>query len=156
MSYATRSHATAAEGLPLPLHWEVEIEVTAEHRVPEARRRAKAVAAELGFPTPRLYEIATSVTELATNLVLYAKAGHIAVGKVDAGQRRGLVLRSLDQGPGIASVEKALQDSYSTGGGLGSGLPAVRRLMDDFSLTSTLGEGTLILAWKWLPCPPPR
>jgi serine/threonine-protein kinase RsbT len=60
-----------------------------------------------------------------------------------------MAIRSVDNGPGIADLQKAMEDGFSTVGGLGSGLPAVRRLMDGFEITSTLGKSTNIWAWKW-------
>jgi serine/threonine-protein kinase RsbT len=95
--------------------------------------------------------VVLAVSELATNLLRYARTGHIMIETLvaDTGQS-GLRVESSDRGPGITDVDRALQDGFSTGGGLGGGLPAVRRLMDDVMIESN-PVGTRIVAWKWLP-----
>ncbi|MGE3270578.1 MAG: ATP-binding protein [Chloroflexota bacterium] len=115
-----------------------------------ARREARRLAAGLGFDRNDTESIALAASELAMNLFRYAVEGEILLRAVQDGARQGLAVESLDTGPGIAHLELALQDGYSTGGGLGSGLPSTRRLMDDFVVT-TGPTGTNILARKWLP-----
>lgn len=114
-----------------------------------ARRRAKEVAEELGFSTVDQVRIATAISELARNIVLYAKEGSIVVRALREGDRQGLEILVADNGPGIANVELAMTDGYSTSGGLGAGLPGARRLMDTFRVDSQLGQGTKIVARKW-------
>ncbi len=114
-----------------------------------ARRRAKEVAEELGFSTVDQVRIATAISELARNIVLYAKEGSIVVRALREGDRQGLEILVADNGPGIPNVELAMTDGYSTSGGLGAGLPGARRLMDTFRLDSQLGQGTKIVARKW-------
>ncbi len=114
-----------------------------------ARRRAKEVAEELGFSTVDQVRIATAISELARNIVLYAKEGSIVVRALREGDRQGLEILVADNGPGIPNVELAMTDGYSTSGGLGAGLPGARRLMDTFRVDSQLGQGTKIVARKW-------
>jgi serine/threonine-protein kinase RsbT len=123
-----------------------------------ARRAARALAGRLGFGTAAAEEVALAVSELATNLVRYARGGEIVLAAVGAtapagaagGGVAGVHVESIDRGPGIANLAQAMEDGYSTGGGLGGGLPAVRRLMDEFVITSD-PAGTRVVARKWLP-----
>jgi serine/threonine-protein kinase RsbT len=117
--------------------------------VDQVRREARRLAADLGFGRADAESVALAASELAMNLQRYAVDGAIQLGVVDEGTRRGLVIESGDLGPGIGDPARALEDGYSTGGGLGSGLPGVRRLMDDFDLETGPG-GTRIVARKWL------
>ena len=104
---------------------------------------------ELGFPKTDLALIATAISELARNILTYAGEGEIEVAVEEAGGRRGLVIIARDHGPGIADISLALQDGYSTSRSLGIGLPGVRRLMDEFEVTSDPGSGTVVRAMKW-------
>jgi serine/threonine-protein kinase RsbT len=115
----------------------------------QARREARHLAAGLGFNRGDAEAVALAVSELAMNLHRYADGGEIVLRAVTDGDRRGLEIESRDLGPGIAEPDRALQDGYTTGGGLGSGLPSARRLMDDFEL-ATGATGTTIVARKWL------
>ena len=117
--------------------------------VERIRREARSLATAIGFARAEAEAVALAVSELATNLVRYAPGGEIRAMTCRGEAGRGIVIESRDSGPGIADVELALQDGYSTGGGLGSGLPAVQRLMDEFAL-STGPTGTHIEARKWL------
>jgi serine/threonine-protein kinase RsbT len=114
-----------------------------------ARRCAKEVARELGFSTVDQVRIATAISELARNVVLYAKEGSIVVRAFCEAEQKGLEILVADNGPGIPNVELAMTDGYSTSGGLGAGLPGARRLMDTFRVDSQLGQGTTIVARKW-------
>ena len=115
----------------------------------QARREARRLAERVGFGRADAESIALAVSELAMNLYRYAVDGTIVLRIVDDGARRGLEVQSSDLGPGIADPTLALQDGYSTGGSMGSGLPGARRLMDDFDLV-TGPAGTRIVARKWL------
>ena len=92
--------------------------------------------------------VALAVSELATNLVRYAQEGTIVLSSVAGSAGTGIQVESWDVGPGIADLEQALEDGFSTGGGLGSGLPAVRRLMDEFTI-ATGPSGTRIVVRTW-------
>jgi len=112
---------------------------------------ARALAAEAGFEGVDLVMIATAVSEVARNIIEYAKPGELALAIINNGHRRGLEVIARDQGPGIADVGRALEDGYSSGRGLGLGLPGARRLMDEFQVDSKIGRGTTITMKKWLP-----
>lgn len=116
-----------------------------------ARQRVRAVAAELGFSSTDQTLIATAVSELTRNILVYAKAGELLVRVVETIGRRGVEIVASDKGPGIADPAAAMRDGYSTGGGLGLGLPGTRRLVDDFELVTRENEGTTITVRKWVP-----
>ena len=116
-----------------------------------ARQRGRALAAALGFSGSDLTVIATAISELARNIIEYAATGEIVLSQDDADGRPGIVIVARDEGPGIPDVSRALSAGYSTGPGLGLGLPGVRRLMDDFEITSDPGRGTKVSVRKWLP-----
>ena len=116
-----------------------------------ARQRGRALAAALGFAGSDLTLIATAISELARNIIEYATAGEIVLSHEDTDGRPGIVIVARDEGPGIPDVSRALSAGYSTGPGLGLGLPGVRRLMDDFEITSHAGRGTTVSVRKWLP-----
>jgi serine/threonine-protein kinase RsbT len=125
------------------------IAISADVDIISARQRGRDLGAELGFPKTDLALIATAISELARNILTYAGEGEIEVAVEEAAGRRGLVIVARDQGPGIADIDLALQDGYSTSRSLGIGLPGVRRLMDDFEVTSGPGSGTVVKAAKW-------
>ena len=114
-----------------------------------ARHHARALAHDAGFGLADLAIIATAISELGQNVLRYARAGTLEIEIIHDGARRGIVIVAADHGPGIPDVELALQDGYSTSGRLGLGLPGVRRLMDDFTITSEMGRGTTVTATKW-------
>ncbi len=118
--------------------------------VEAARRAARELAGTAGLDTVAAEAVALAVSELATNLLRYAQDGVIALAQVQGARGAGVQVESRDTGPGIADLGRALEDGYSTGGGLGSGLPAVRRLMDEFDI-ATDSTGTRIVACKWPP-----
>lgn len=125
------------------------IAIRADVDIISARQRGRDLGAELGFPKSDLALIATAISELARNILTYAGDGEIEVAIDEAQGRRGLVITARDQGPGIADISLALQDGYSTSRSLGIGLPGVRRLMDEFEVTSEPGAGTVVRATKW-------
>ena len=120
--------------------------------VEQVRRAARSLAQQLGFAAADCDAIVLATSELATNLVRYAPGGAVCLSTIDGAGGRGMQVESRDGGPGIGNMAQALTDGFSTGGGLGHGLPAVRRLMDTFHMTSG-PEGTTVIAGKWLPRP---
>jgi serine/threonine-protein kinase RsbT len=116
--------------------------------VDDARRAARVLAVTVGFSPPDVETVALAAGELAMNLHRYARDGEIVVEPIDEPGRRGVRITSRDSGPGIADVDAALRDGFSTGGGYGDGLPGIRRLMDEFSL-ETGDHGTTVTASKW-------
>lgn len=117
----------------------------------EARKAGHQLALDLGFSLTDVTMIATAISEIARNITSYAGRGAIRVTIADREGRKALVVRAEDQGPGIADIERAMEDGYTTGRGLGMGLPGARRLMDRLFVESTLGQGTTIEMWKWVP-----
>lgn len=115
-----------------------------------ARQLGREMAKELGFGTVDQARIATAVSELARNIYLYAEQGQICFEIIDTIDRRGLCMIAVDSGPGIADISQVMQDGFTTSGGLGAGLPGVKRLMDEFDIRSEVGEGTKIKATKWI------
>ena len=113
-----------------------------------ARQAGRSLARQLGFGPADAERVALTVSELATNLARYARGGEIVLSAVDGPRGRGLQVESHDAGPGISDLSRALEDNYSTGGGLGCGLPAARRLVDEFEILSG-PEGTRIVARTW-------
>jgi serine/threonine-protein kinase RsbT len=105
---------------------------------------------EAGFTDAPSQMIATAVSELVRNILKYAGTGEIRLRRVKKMGNSGIQIEAIDAGPGIADCEAAMQDHYSSGGTLGLGLPAVKRMMDEFSLESTPGEGTRVTALKWI------
>lgn len=117
----------------------------------EARKAGHRLALELGFSLTDVTMIATAISEIARNITSYAGRGTVRVMVEEHENRQALVVRAEDDGPGIADIERAMEDGYSTGRGLGMGLPGARRLMDRLIVESALGKGTVIEMWKWVP-----
>lgn len=117
----------------------------------EARQKGRELAQAIGFTGSDLTIIATAISEIARNIVVYAKCGEMLLSIAETGGKRGILVVARDQGPGIPDIERAMRDGYSTGGSLGLGLPGARRLMDDFEISSTVGQGTTVTMRKWKP-----
>jgi serine/threonine-protein kinase RsbT len=107
------------------------------------------MAAELGFSSSDATLIATAISELARNIVSYARKGEIVLDKIQNASRKGILVIAIDNGPGISDVRQAMRDGFSTSGSLGLGLPGVRRLMDEFEIKSQSGRGTTVQVRKW-------
>ena len=123
--------------------------IVSDRDLVEARHKGRALAEQFGFSSSDLTLIATAISELARNIILYAKKGEIIVQVVNSGPRLGMAVIARDDVPGIADIERALQVGYSTSGSLGLGLPGVRRIMDEFDVVSKLGRGTSVTVKKW-------
>ncbi|MEC4764655.1 anti-sigma regulatory factor [Mycobacterium sherrisii] len=117
----------------------------------DARKAGHQLALDLGFSLTDVTMIATAISEIARNITSYAGRGAVRVMVAERENRAALVVRAEDDGPGIVDVERAMEDGYSTGRGLGMGLPGARRLMDRLIVESALGKGTVIEMWKWVP-----
>jgi serine/threonine-protein kinase RsbT len=109
--------------------------------------RSAAVATKLSLVDQT--KLVTAASELARNTLIYGGGGRVEVQPVSNGFRRGIRIVFVDEGPGIADVDRAFTDGYTTGNGLGLGLSGARRLMDEFELETTVGEGTRVTAVKW-------
>jgi serine/threonine-protein kinase RsbT len=128
---------------------EERIAIVSEDDIVTARRRGRELAAEGGFSGSDLTVIATAISELARNIVAYARAGEMTLRVVRTGDRSGLIVIARDEGPGIDDVSLVMQDGFSTGRSLGLGLPGAKRLMDEFEIASELGRGTTVTMTKW-------
>ncbi|KEZ47667.1 MULTISPECIES: anti-sigma regulatory factor [Metabacillus] len=126
------------------------VKIITEWDIVAARQLGRNVAKELGFGTVDQARITTAISELARNIYLYAGQGQICIEQISEFSKKGLKIIAIDNGPGIPDVRKVMEDGFSTSGGLGAGLPGVKRLMDEFSIDTVLGEGTDIQAVKWL------
>lgn len=116
-----------------------------------ARRGVTEWAGEIGLSILDRTKVVTAASELARNTVLHGRGGVMCLEIVRDGSRQGLRLTFEDQGPGIADIDRALEDGYSTAGGMGLGLPGARRLASEFALTSTAGVGTCVTIVRWKP-----
>ncbi|MET0026909.1 MAG: ATP-binding protein [Candidatus Thiodiazotropha sp.] len=126
------------------------IQVTEERHVASARQHALSLGRTSGMRNLSVHAFATIVSELAYNLVFHTdKGGTVSLRMLTDDDNLGLEVVCEDQGPGIMDIELAMQDGYSTGGGLGGGLPGVRRLANEFEISSTPGVGTRIRALRW-------
>jgi serine/threonine-protein kinase RsbT len=128
---------------------EAKVSIRHESDIVAARREGRAIGQHLGFTSGELTVIATAISEIARNIVVYAKAGEIHLGIETVNGKKALMVIARDQGPGIANIERAMMDGYSSAGGLGLGLPGAKRLMDEFHIQSEVGKGTTITMKKW-------
>ena len=115
----------------------------------EARKHGRELAAELGFSSIDCTLIATAISELARNIVLYAGHGEIRLTRDDRLGSTAIVITASDHGPGIRDVRAALQEGYSTSRGLGLGLPGIKRIMDEFDIQSKPRQGATVTVKKW-------
>jgi serine/threonine-protein kinase RsbT len=125
------------------------VPINTDTDVVAARQKGRELATELGFVSTDSTLLATAISELARNIVRYAKCGEILIASVQSGDRVGITVVARDKGPGIANMSLAMQDGFSTSGGLGLGLPGVKRLMDEFHLASDANNGTTVTIKKW-------
>ena len=130
-----------------PGNGEVQIEVEAD--IVAARRTVRDIAARIGFETTEIARIVTAASELGRNVHKYAGGGVMRWRALHIGSKEGLELRFEDHGPGIPDVSEAMREGYTTGGGLGMGLPGAKRLMDEMEVESALGKGTRVVVRKW-------
>jgi serine/threonine-protein kinase RsbT len=115
-----------------------------------ARQQGRTMAAAIGFAATDATLIATAISELARNIVMYAQKGEVMIRSVETSHSKGILIVARDDGPGIHSIQNALRDGFSTSGGLGLGLPGVKRLMDEFAIESAPRRGTTVSVKKWL------
>jgi serine/threonine-protein kinase RsbT len=128
---------------------EIRIPIDSDSDIVTARQRGREMASQLGFTSTDLTLIATAISELARNIVLYAQQGEIVLKLAEEGRRRGIGVIARDNGPGIPDVERALREGFSTSRSFGMGLPGVRRLVDEFKISSEVGSGTIVNVKKW-------
>lgn len=132
-----------------PIRKSETLSVRSSENVIHVRQAARIWAVEMGFGLVDQTKIVTAASELARNMIDFGGGGTVRLEVIDQGGRRGLRLTFEDQGPGIADIQLALKDGYSTRGGLGLGLGGSRRLMNEFEITTRVGEGTRVVVTKW-------
>jgi len=128
----------------------VEYPIRTDADILTVRQAGRELARELGFSGSDVIIVATAISELARNIVVYARRGEILLAKLERGGRAGLEVTARDRGPGIPDIALAMQDGFSTSNSLGLGLPGTRRLMDEFEIESQVGLGTTVVCRKWL------
>ncbi|GAM13973.1 anti-sigma regulatory factor [Mesobacillus selenatarsenatis] len=125
------------------------ININNEFDIVLARQKGREVSKDLQFGGVDQARITTAISELARNIYLYAGSGQITIEVLEENGRKGIQISASDNGPGINDIRMVLQDGFSTSGGLGAGLPGVKRLMDSFDIDSMPGAGTKITIAKW-------
>ncbi|MFS0691078.1 anti-sigma regulatory factor [Sporosarcina sp. 179-K 8C2 HS] len=126
------------------------VEIITEWDIVAARQLGRNEAKKAGFGTVDQARITTAISELARNIYLYAGKGKIEIERVSEGGLFGIKIIASDEGPGIPDLRQVMEDGFSTSGGLGAGMPGVKRLMDEFKVESEPGAGTVITTRKWL------
>jgi serine/threonine-protein kinase RsbT len=130
-------------------HSDLEIRILHEDDIVDVRQAVRGMAQAHGFDSFAITALTTVASELARNIWVYAGGGEVVVSLLRGPSRFGLQLEFVDQGPGIADVERVLRGGYSTGGSLGMGLAGSRRLVDEFEIVTAAGQGTRITVRKW-------
>ena len=113
------------------------------------RNRVKEYAVKIGMGLVNQTKLITAASELVRNMLKYASGGSILIEVITQGRENGIRLTFRDQGPGIPNVQQAMKDGFSTGKSLGLGLPGAKRLVSEFDIKSTVGEGTTVSIIKW-------
>jgi len=123
--------------------------IVSDQDVVRVRKLVRTVAVETKLSLVDQTKLVTAASELARNTLVYGGGGEVQVSTVDNGRRKGVRISFSDSGPGIADLDLALTDGYTTGGGLGLGLSGARRLVDEFDIETAVGEGTRVTVTKW-------
>lgn len=129
----------------------IRVPINSDKDIVAARQSGRTLALSLGFSETDSTLIATAISELARNIVTYAKKGEVRIRAERDTNRRGISVIAQDNGVGISNITLALQDGFSTSGSLGLGLPGVKRLVDEFDIASQVGHGTVVAIRKWKP-----
>jgi serine/threonine-protein kinase RsbT len=125
------------------------ISINSDADIVRARQVGRELASKGGCSPTDLTMVATAISEIARNIVTYARGGEMEMRLTEHRGRPCLRIVATDEGPGIEDIDRALQDGFTTGAGLGLGLPGTRRLVDEFSITSQPGRGTRVVMYKW-------
>lgn len=128
----------------------LKIAIESDSDLLAARQEARAIAFEMGFTLTAVVGIVTALSEMTRNMLTYAGRGELLIESVRDGDRSGILITARDEGPGIPDLQKAMMDGYSTSGGLGMGLPGIKRLMDSFEIRTEPERGTTVIVRKWL------
>jgi serine/threonine-protein kinase RsbT len=129
----------------------IHVPIQSNADILEARRCGRELAADLGFPAIDRTLVATAISELARNIVLYARVGEIRLARDERLGSTGIIVTAIDSGPGIRDLRSALQDGYTASHALGLGLPGVKRIVDEFDIVSKPRQGTTVTVKKWTP-----
>jgi serine/threonine-protein kinase RsbT len=141
----------AASAAPRMSSEETVVQIASSDDIVTARRLGRALGSSLGFAGADLTVIATAISELGCNMIEYASNGAIVMTIVEKDGRPGIKIVARDEGPGIPDLAAVLANGHSTGQHLGVGLSGVRRLMDEFEISSSAGEGTSVTVREWVP-----
>lgn len=133
----------------MPVRRSEAVELRSSADVVTARQTVRLWCVDVGFSLVDQTKMVTAASELARNTIDYGGGGTMRLDSIEDGARRGLRLTFEDSGPGIPDVERALQDGFTSGGGLGLGLGGARRLVNEFDISSRVGEGTRIVITRW-------
>ena len=133
----------------MPVEKSETLPIRSEQDVVSVRQAVKAWAAQLNFSLVDQTKIVTAASELGRNTFIYGGGGSAKLEILSEGIRRGLRITFEDRGPGIPDIDKALQDGYTTGKGMGLGLSGSKRLVNDFKIVSAVGEGTTVIITRW-------
>jgi serine/threonine-protein kinase RsbT len=125
------------------------LEITSDQDVVRVRQLVRTIAVAVKLSLVDQTKLVTAASELARNTLVYGGGGSAEVARVDSGRRQGIRIVFQDQGPGIADLDLALTDGYTSGGGLGLGLSGARRLVDEFDIETAVGQGTTVTVTKW-------
>lgn len=128
---------------------ELRVPINSDADIITARQRGRALAERVGFSGSDLTIIASAISELTRNIIEYAGTGEITIQLAQRDDKQGVTIIAQDNGPGIPDIAQAMQSGYSTGKGLGLGLPGAKRLMDEFEIVSEVGKGTTVTVKKW-------
>lgn len=125
------------------------LSIESEYDILKARQAVRFYAKEMKMGVVDQTRITTAVSELFRNMYQYAGGGEVIIEKAEFQGRPALIVTCLDQGPGISDIERAMSDGFTTGSGMGYGLPGAKRLVDDFYIETKINEGTTIRIIKW-------
>jgi serine/threonine-protein kinase RsbT len=126
------------------------IDIECNEDIIRVRAAVRIAALDMGFRNIDQVRLVTAASELARNIKIYAGRGQVEIRRIKQNGRAGLQIKFEDEGPGIADINLAMTDGYTTSRGLGKGLPGARRLVDEFEIESAAGDGTRVIIRKWL------
>ena len=126
-----------------------KMSIVKEQDVVPFRNRVKEYATKIGMGLVNQTKLITAASELVRNMLRYANGGETIIEVVSKGRENGIRLTFTDKGPGIANIEQAMKDGFSTGKSLGLGLPGTKRLVSEFDIKSIVGKGTTVMITKW-------
>ncbi|MBV9762028.1 MAG: anti-sigma regulatory factor [Acidobacteriaceae bacterium] len=133
----------------MPVVKTVELPLTRQEDVVAVRQRTRSLGVEIGLTIVDQTKIVTAASELARNTVIHGGGGKATIEIVKEASKQGLRLTFEDCGPGIPDLERAMQDGYTSGAGLGLGLGGSKRLCNDFAIESKVGKGTRVTIARW-------